>query len=94
LFAAAWTLGSLKYLAESGVASVTYFEMTGWRGETEAGSPLPELFASVPGNVFPLWPVFADLAECVQAKVVPTVSSLSSPRDHSFRRIAITTDSC
>lgn len=77
LFAAAWTLGSLKYLAESGVASVTYFETTGWRGvlETEAGSPLPELFASVPGNVFPLWHVFADVAECVQAEVVPTISS-------------------
>ena len=41
LFAAAWTLGSIKYLAESGASSVTYYETTGWRGvmETEAGSP-------------------------------------------------------
>src|SRR5205823_13641010 len=32
LFAAGWTVGSLKYVAESGVASATYFETTGWRG--------------------------------------------------------------
>lgn len=31
-FAAAWTLGSLKYLSEAGVASVTYYEATGPRG--------------------------------------------------------------
>lgn len=30
--AAGWTLGSLKYLAEAGVSSVTYFETTGSRG--------------------------------------------------------------
>ena len=28
-FAAAWTLGSIKYMAENGAASVTYFEATG-----------------------------------------------------------------
>ncbi len=77
LFAAAWTLGSLKYLAESGVASVTYYETTGWRGvlETEQGSLLPELFPSVPCTVFPLWHVFADVGELEAATVLPTVSS-------------------
>lgn len=77
LFAAAWTLGSLKYLAESGVASVTYYETTGWRGvmETEQGAPLPELFLSVPGAVFPLWHVFADVGELEAATVLPTISS-------------------
>jgi hypothetical protein len=32
LFAAAWTVGCFKHLAESGVASVTFFETCGWRG--------------------------------------------------------------
>jgi hypothetical protein len=65
LFGAGWTLGSLKYLAEAGAASITYFETTGWRGvmETETGSSLPERFASLPGMVFPAYHVFADLAE-------------------------------
>ena len=65
LFGAGWTLGSLKYLAASGANSATYYETTGWRGvmETAAGSPLPQLFRSLPGAVFPLYHVFADLGE-------------------------------
>ncbi|MGH9846167.1 MAG: hypothetical protein ACREEM_46290, partial [Blastocatellia bacterium] len=77
LFAAAWTLGSLKYLAESGVESVTYYETTGWRGvmETEQGSPEPELFPSLPGSVFPLWSVLAEVGEFAGAEVIRTISS-------------------
>ena len=77
LFGAGWTVGSLKYLSESGSYSVTYYETTGWRGvmETEAGSPLPEKFLSGPGWVFPMYHVFADLGEFVGARVVPTTSS-------------------
>jgi hypothetical protein len=77
LFAAGWTLGSLKYLSESGVESLTYFETIGWRGvmETEAGSPLPELFPSQPGMVFPLYHVLADAAEFAGNRVLRTISS-------------------
>ena len=76
LFCAAWTLGSLKYLAESGVHSVTCFETTGWRGimETEAGSPLPEKFRSLPGGVFPVYHVLADVGEFAGGYVIPTRS--------------------
>lgn len=65
LFGAAWTAGSIKYLAESGATSLTYYELTGWRGimERETSSPLPDLFPSLPGAVFPLYHVFADIAE-------------------------------
>jgi len=65
LLGAAWTVGSIKALSESGVAAVTYYETTGWRGllEAESGAPLPELFPSQPGMAFPLYHVFADLAE-------------------------------
>ncbi|GAB4540424.1 MAG: hypothetical protein Kow0063_30230 [Anaerolineae bacterium] len=77
LFGAGWTLGSLKYLAESGPHSITYYETTGWRGvmETEAGSPLPDKFRSIPGAVFPMYHVLADVGEFAGGQVVPTTSS-------------------
>jgi hypothetical protein len=79
LFGAGWTLGSLKYLAESGAASVTYYETTGWRGvmETEQGSPLPDRFHSLPGAVFPLYHILADVGEFAAGKILPTRSSSS-----------------
>ncbi|NLE45511.1 MAG: hypothetical protein GX620_12395 [Chloroflexi bacterium] len=66
LFAAAWTVGSLRALISGGANSVTYYETTGWRGllETERGSPLPNRFRSKPGMVFPVYYVFAALARC------------------------------
>ncbi|MBY0506591.1 MAG: hypothetical protein K2X03_21910 [Bryobacteraceae bacterium] len=64
LFGAAWTLGSLKYLSEAGAASITYYETHGWGGVLMPGaSPLPEVFHATPGMVFPLFHVFADVAE-------------------------------
>lgn len=63
LFAAAWTVGSIKRLVEAGAHSLTYFEPVGWRGliESEAGPPLPDRFPSGPGIVFPVYHVLADL---------------------------------
>jgi hypothetical protein len=77
LFGAGWTAGSLKYLAESEAQSLTYYETTGWRGvmETEAGSPVPDKFQSLPGAVFPLYHVLADVGEFAGGEVVPTRSS-------------------
>jgi hypothetical protein len=77
LFAAGWTLGSLKYLAEGGASFVTFYETTGWRGvmETEQGSPLPAKFPSKPGIVFPLFHVLASVNEFAGGEVPPSVSS-------------------
>jgi hypothetical protein len=77
LFGAGWTLGSLKYLAEGGVDSVTYYETTGWRGVMEHahGCPLPRQFLSKPGMVFPLFHVLADAAEYAGADVLTALSS-------------------
>jgi hypothetical protein len=77
LFGAGWTLASLKYLAESGAAGATFYETTGWRGvmERETGSPLPTLFRSIPGAVFPLYHVLADAGEFAGGAVVRSVSS-------------------
>ena len=77
LFGAGWTLGSIKYLSESGASSLTYYETTGWRGvmETVNGSPLPEKFRSLPGAVFPLYHVLADVGEFVGGEVLASKSS-------------------
>ena len=57
--------------------SATYYETTGWRGvmATETGSPLPDVFRSLPGSVFPLYHVLADVGEFAEGEVVPTTSS-------------------
>lgn len=77
LFGAAWTLGSLKSLTESGVISTTYYETTGWRGvmERAGGSPLPELFRSLPGSVFPLYHIMADVGEFRDGEIVAVESN-------------------
>jgi hypothetical protein len=61
----------VRRLAAAGIESLTYFETTGWRGvlETLEGSPLPERFPSVPGQVFPMYHVLADLAEVAEGPV-------------------------
>jgi D-apionolactonase len=62
---AAWTVGSLARLfPHPRVHSLTYFELVGWRGlmETEAGSGVPARFPSEPGERFPVYHVFRDLA--------------------------------
>jgi hypothetical protein len=65
LLGAAWTAGAIGALAASGAASATFYETTGWRGvlELAAGSPMPDRFPSVPGQVYPLYHVLADAAE-------------------------------
>ena len=77
LYGAAWTAGSLKYISESGVSSVTYYETTGWRGVVEraGGSELPERFRSVAGEVFPLYHPLADAGEWHGAEVLACTSS-------------------
>jgi hypothetical protein len=70
-----WTLGSLKYLAETGaVEAITYFETSGWRGvvERESGSPQPADFPSSPGQPFP---VLSALAAVQGFTSVRTVTS-------------------
>jgi hypothetical protein len=77
LLGAGWTVGSLKYVSESGVESVTYYETSGWRGvmETEEGSPLPETFHSLPGSIFPIYHVLADVGEFIDGEIIPTTSN-------------------
>ncbi len=80
LFGAGWTLGMLGALASTPVESLTFFETSGWRGivETESGSPAPDLFPSRPGDVFPMYHVFADLAPFARARVL-TIQGSAPP---------------
>ncbi len=64
LFGAAWTLGSLKYLLQTNVVSLTYFETAGKLGLMPDSK-----------TVYPLYHVFADLAEYHQAEVMLSCSS-------------------
>jgi D-apionolactonase len=78
LFGAAWTLGSLKYMAESGeLRYITFYETTGWCGVMEkgSGSALPDKFPSTASAVFPIYHVFADVAEFVSGEVIQSRSS-------------------
>lgn len=61
-FCAAWTAGSLKYLAEAGAASVTYYEAVGPRGLMD---PAP----------FPVYAVFEALAPFAGGQCVPVESN-------------------
>jgi hypothetical protein len=77
LFGAGWTLGSLKYLAENGASSITFYQTTGWLGvmETDKGPPLPAAFPSIPGAVFPIFHILADVGEFAGGQVVHSKSS-------------------
>jgi hypothetical protein len=59
-FGAAWTLGSIKFLAEAGAYSVTYYQATGPFGLMDG----PELF--------PVYHVLADVGEFAGGEVLAT----------------------
>ncbi len=77
LLCAVWTMGSIKSLAEAETYSATFYETVGWGGvmEAEGGSPLPARFPSLPGYVFPVYHLFADIGEFQGGKVVVCESS-------------------
>ncbi len=63
LFCAAWTVGSLKYLAEGAAASITYYQLAGPGGLSQNG------------QAFPVKYVLAAAMELAGAAVVPMGSS-------------------
>jgi hypothetical protein len=65
LFAALWTLGSVKHLAEAGAASLTYYRTLGAEG----------LLDEATGQAFPVWHVFRALAEFAPTHLQPVVES-------------------
>ena len=61
LFGACWTLGSIKYLCEAEVESITYFEITGKLGIMN-------------DHVYPMYHVFADVLEFHGGNVLTSLS--------------------
>ena len=76
LFGACWTAGSLKYLCESGIKGVTYFETAGERGiiQGDFEPKWPERFPSVKGMIFPVFHVFRFFLENRNFKFVKSLS--------------------
>jgi hypothetical protein len=77
LLAAGWTACHLAQAARGGFARATYHWTTGWRGLMygEAGPPLPADFPAAPGSVYPVYHLFADLAEIAGAQALSLRSS-------------------
>jgi len=77
LFAAAWTVASLKYLSEGGAYAATYFETAGplgVQGKPENAHTLTP-FSAMADTVYPLYHVLADAGEWQESLAIPVVSS-------------------
>ena len=79
---AAWTLGSLKYLSESGAHSATFFETVGWAGIMDADdvSSRRKEFPSRPGKLFPVYHLLREVGQFKGGSVcrVETSDNLSA----------------
>ena len=77
LFGAFWTVGSLKYLIQSDIESLTFFETTGERGiiQGEFNSQWPELFPSVKGMIFPVYFILKFVLKNKGYRVISSKSS-------------------
>lgn len=87
LFGAGWTIGSLRHLASSGARWLTYYELSGWGGllEQEHEQRPVGQFPHVSGALFPLYHVFAALAEFRQSEVLSV--EMSAP--HTVEVLAL-----
>lgn len=77
MFAAGWTIGSVKHLSQSGAKSATYFETVGCKGimESSQGSLYPKLFPSQPEDVFPVYHVLKEISDFAGENVRLVTSS-------------------
>jgi hypothetical protein len=64
LWAAGWTLASIKYLGEVGATTVTYFQTTGKQG-----------ICSAEGELYPVGILLEEVLTCKKATVIKTVTN-------------------
>lgn len=90
LFGAAWTVGLLAALQQSGAEGATLFETLGWRGVLEGSDnpPLAHRFHSRPDMVFPLYHVLADRVGAIR------LGALSTPADVAALLLERTDERC
>jgi hypothetical protein len=89
-FTAAWTLGSLKYLADAKAHSATYFETVGWNGIMDADdvNARPAGYPSQPGKLFPVYHLLKDVGEFAGG----TVRSIDSSNPLAAEAFALSKD--
>ncbi len=77
LFGACWTAGSLKYLGESGVKGITYFETAGERGiiQGDYDSRWPDHFKTKRGMIFPVYHLFSWLLNDRSFRLISCIST-------------------
>ena len=77
LFGGGWTAISFKYLAESGIDTVTYYESTGERGSMmgNRSSRWPGQFVAAKGVFFPLFHVLAFILYHKKTRIMKSISS-------------------
>jgi len=64
IFAAQWTLGSIKFLSQAGAELITYYETAGWKGWIQ-GEQQPaehQLFQAKANEIFPIYHALRRLA--------------------------------
>ena len=98
LFAAGWTVGSVRHLAAAGAEALTFFETTGWRGLIERSDHdlrVPS-FDSRPGMVFPVYHALRDITELAGAYLLPVevsdrlaIEALALVSAHRFRLLVV-----
>ena len=76
LLCSAWTLGSIKYLGEQGVRSISFYETVGRKGVIHGDfDPLtPELFHAGRNDLYPVWFLFRELHRYKSWTVIPSES--------------------
>ncbi len=77
LFGACWTAGSIKYLGESGIEGITYYETAGERGIIQGNikTQWPDSFRSAPGKIFPVFHIFRWVLEDKSFSIIKSTSS-------------------
>jgi hypothetical protein len=76
-FAASWTLGSLKFLAQSGCSLISYYETVGWKGfiQGDKPSPVKRYFPAEAHEIFPVYTAMKEISG--YSEIVHTQSSHS-----------------
>lgn len=76
-FAAAWTLGSIKYLADARAHSATFYETVGWNGVMDADDvgERPAGYPSQHGKLFPVYHLLKAIGEFADGTVLRIDSS-------------------
>ena len=77
LFGACWTAISLKYICESEVAGITFYETAGERGiiQGEYPSRWPSRFPAGKGTIFPVYHIFRYLLKYKNFRIVKSKST-------------------